>query len=312
MRNLFAIAIISISISAFLYSFFRTESEQQAFNFELGVEETNTNLTEVVYYELEPMIKSEFLPVLMYHHFEEEITDYPSMTMTPETFKNQLLALKEAGYEAITTEQALKFYQKKHHLLPDKPVWITIDDGFLSNYELAFPILKELEMPATIYVIASQMGQERLGIPHFTWDHAREMVQSGLIDIQSHTYDLHQREKKGLEAMLLHQKQNGELETDEQYQARIFADLQKSIEVITSEVGTTVFSFAYPYGAYNDVTEQIVYNAGFELVLLTGRRTSHINDNPLRINRLNINDNVSGEELLHRIETFKPTFDEEL
>ncbi|MCL7746776.1 polysaccharide deacetylase family protein [Halalkalibacter alkaliphilus] len=304
MRNLFATSIILITIGACLYSIFQSE---EAYNPELVLENNESYVLENTSNKLNPYVKSEYLPVLMYHHFEEEITDYPSMTVTPETFKNQLLALKEAGYETITTEQALQFYQKKHDGLPDKPVWITIDDGYLSNYEFAFPILKELDMNATIYVIASKMGKERLNIPHFTWDQALEMVESGLIDIQSHTYDLHHREKKGLEAMLLREERDDQEEIDEQYYTRIFDDLQKSIDVIETELGTKVFSFAYPFGAFNDVTEQIVQDVGFELVLLTGRRTSHITDNPLRINRLNVNDNVSGIELIERIETFKPS-----
>lgn len=87
---------------------------------------------------------------------------------------------------------------EKGEALPEKPVVITFDDGYQSNYEYAYPILKKYGMKATIFVIGSSVGKDEYKdtglpmLPHFGVSEAREMENSGLISIQSHTYDLHQ------------------------------------------------------------------------------------------------------------------------
>ena len=80
-----------------------------------------------------------------------------------------------------------------------KPVVITFDDGYLSNYQYAYPILKETGMVATIFVIGATVGNTEHYkntnypiTPHFTFQQGAEMVASGIISIQSHTYDMHQ------------------------------------------------------------------------------------------------------------------------
>ena len=68
--------------------------------------------------------------------------------------------------------------------LPDKPILITFDDGYASNYMYAYPILKKLGMQATIFVITDRRGKTLSVNPHFSWNQAREMQDSGVIDIQ--------------------------------------------------------------------------------------------------------------------------------
>ena len=76
--------------------------------------------------------------------------------------------------------------------MPENPIAITFDDGYLSNYEIAYPILKELNIPATIFIVTSTVGLDessgKVSTPHFTWDQAREMQESGIIDIHSHSH----------------------------------------------------------------------------------------------------------------------------
>jgi len=75
--------------------------------------------------------------------------------------------------------------------LPKKPLLITIDDGYANNYSLAYPILKEKGLRATIYIITSYRGKQPGVTRHFTWAEAKEMYDSGVINIESHTHDLH-------------------------------------------------------------------------------------------------------------------------
>ena len=94
------------------------------------------------------------LPVLMYHDFSEDVED--SLTVHPDDLDDHLTALYDAGYETVTDQDIVDFREGDEEALPDQPILITIDDGYVSNYELAYPIFKEHEMKATIYVIAER------------------------------------------------------------------------------------------------------------------------------------------------------------
>ena len=136
------------------------------------------------------------VPVLMYHHFSE--TETGDIVVRPETFALHMQTLRDAGYQAVTVQEMID-YVYGGAPLPDKPVCITMDDGYLSNYETALPILEEYGMKATVFAIGSSVGHDRFYkdtdhplTPHFGYDEAREMQDSGVLDFQSHTYDMHQ------------------------------------------------------------------------------------------------------------------------
>ena len=139
------------------------------------------------------------VPILMYHHLVEEPDD-PAIgqdTLWVGQFRRQLELLRKEGYHTVSIEQLIAFATRGEPL-PDKPVCLTFDDGYSSTYELAFPLLKEFEMKATVFVIGVSVGKNTYkdtGLPmtpHFTWEQAREMADSGLVSLQSHTYDMHQ------------------------------------------------------------------------------------------------------------------------
>ena len=81
------------------------------------------------------------IPILMYHHLEENINN--NTVISPENFENQMKLLKMEGYHAISAQQ-LYDYLNGQTPLPQKPVLITFDDGYFSNYEKAYPILKNM------------------------------------------------------------------------------------------------------------------------------------------------------------------------
>ena len=99
----------------------------------------------------------------------------------PEEFKKQMQYLHDEGYHTITMDE-LYDYMTKGTELPDKPVLITFDDGYIDNYKYAFPILKEYNMKATLFMITSAFGESRF----VNVEQLKEMQANG-IDIQSHT-----------------------------------------------------------------------------------------------------------------------------
>lgn len=131
--------------------------------------------------------KNDYIPILMYHNIlpSEEITNN-SAQVSVEVFKEQLKALKNAGYTSIDFNE-YKLYKEGKYKLPSKPFIITFDDGYMDNYTIAYPILKEMELKATYFVSSQYVGVMTTTTPHFDWEQAKEMEASGFIDIQSHT-----------------------------------------------------------------------------------------------------------------------------
>ena len=134
------------------------------------------------------------VPVLMYHHVGD---DGGGFSVTEENFRSQMELLQEKGYQPVSIYQLID-YANRGTALPHNPVCITFDDGYTSNYKLAYPILKEFDFPAVIFVVGSSVGKDTYKetgapiLPHFGLEEIEEMEKSGLISVQSHTYDLHQ------------------------------------------------------------------------------------------------------------------------
>ena len=132
------------------------------------------------------------LPILMYHDVTEEPTSDNPMVVTTEKLEGDLCWLKENGYHTILPRELTA-----GEPLPEKPVMITFDDGYVSNYRLLFPLLQKYQMKAAICLIVSLTDEDPEGHGHLTWDMCREMQASGLVEIASHTYALHNLEQNG-------------------------------------------------------------------------------------------------------------------
>lgn len=213
------------------------------------------------------------VPILMYHNLAEEADG--EATMSVEAFEAQIAALAENGYTAISFDE-LQAYVYEGAELPEKPVMITFDDGYESNYTLAYPILQKYNMKATIFVIGVSVGKDTYKdtdnamTPHFSYEEAAEMVDSGLISIQSHTYDMHQWApyEDGSTAV----RENIlplEGERDEDYVAALTEDFTKSRDELEAATGEEVDVLAYPSGAYSTLTQATLNDLGVRVTLST-------------------------------------------
>lgn len=199
------------------------------------------------FYKIEdkPLYKKNYIPVLMYHDFQEDITlEQESAVVHPQLFEEQIQMLLQCEYTPITFYD-LYLYSIGEGGLPLKPVIITADDGYLSNYETAFPILKKYNIPATYFITTQYIGTTTM-YPHFTWENAKEMEESGLIDIQSHTHSHLLMSKLSKDEVL--------------YQALISFGL---IEQKLGERDVKVLS--YPQFYNNKKTRKLLEEAGIDL-----------------------------------------------
>lgn len=202
------------------------------------------------------------VPVLLYHHISEDFDDTNAISIiSPSDFRLHMTAIK-TQYTPISLREYVEFVncEDGSKYIPNNPIIVTFDDGYSSNYEIAFPILKELNIPATIFVVTdtvgARAGEGKVNYSHFTWEEAKEMQDSGLIEIQSHTND--------------HVKM-GPLGRDE----RAY-ELRKSKYLIEKNLGTVCDMFAYPYGSYDDESIELARLAGYNVQILVGDNTTEL------------------------------------
>jgi len=202
--------------------------------------------------------------VLMYHALADEPQD--SGILSADDFRRQMKLLKEKHFNVIDMEQYADFILNGA-AVPDNAVLLTFDDGYENFYTHAFPVLKEFGYPATNFVIVNWIDNP-VGLPKLTWDQMREMQQYG-ISFYSHTHDSHYygkvdeagRERPALTSRL-YLEALGRTETEEEYAARVLADLKAAETRLREELGNTYGVLAFPYGAHNNQVLQLAEQAG--------------------------------------------------
>lgn len=251
------------------------------------------------------------VPILLYHHFTEKVTG-EDVEISPETFEAHMRALSKAGYTAVSFEQ-MRNYVERGERLPKRPVCITMDDGYLSNYEIAWPILERYGMKGTIFLIGSNVGHSYYKdtgcpvTPYFSWEQGREMVDSGVIDLQCHTYDLHQWGPLEPERPVRENILPLPGETEEEYVRVVTEDLEQFQRVYEAELGERADVLAYPGGKYNELAERTVREEGFRVTLSTDvHRENFLKkgepESLYELGRINVEADMTAEQLLELIE----------
>lgn len=216
-----------------------------------------------------PQPVREPMPVLMYHHMVPEGQDCNAMTITPGKFRADLDIILAKGYTPVLPGELAAGAP-----LPEKPILITFDDGYRSNYDLVYPILREYGVKACISIIVLMPD---LPTDNFcTWEQLREMTDSGLVEVGSHSYRLHNLgedkgnyEKDGTNGV---ERRPGESDGD--FQARVLDDIQKSHDRIAAELGS-VTCFAYPFGC-SDPDAKALVDELFPVTLMTVPRCADL------------------------------------
>lgn len=216
--------------------------------------------------------------VLNYHQINDR--DKNSLTVSPGLFAEELDYLIDHGYHVISLDQFIR-HQTEGASLPDKPVLITFDDGYRDNYTDAFPLLKERNMPALIFIITDYIGTQK---NYLTWDQVHEMEKNG-IEFGSHTLS---------HAML---SQNDP--KDAKFQ------LETSQAVFRWQFGKNARALAYPCGYYDDTVKKLVKEAGYEAAFTVDYGPVHPGDDILALRRVPIFGYLENEIEHFRLRTEK-------
>ena len=212
------------------------------------------------------------LYVLMYHHFIREGVPPTDWVLTETRLREDLRWLADHGYTTVLPRELAA-----GEPLPERAVMLTFDDGYASNYELAFPILQEYNAKAVINLIAGHIVDGKSGF--LSWDQCREMDQSGLVEFGSHTNILHNSEYGGIS--------RAPGETQAEYEARVFPDLRAGIDLIEENIGTKVHLFAYPLGKTDDWATDFI-REHFDATVTSKTGKTDISKGLYNMNRYNI------------------------
>lgn len=224
--------------------------------------------------ETAPVIKTEE---------EKELKGELKRQYFPQTITVQRLTahfnwLRDNGYTPVSWKQ-IEDARNGRGKLPEKAVLLTFDDGYISFYTKIYPLLKAYNYPAVFALVTSWLeippngqisyGSKKLPRSAFlTWEQVREMQKSGLVEIASHTHDLHHGNPGnpyGSQfAAMFPMYKNGRYETPAQYEKRIYTDLKRSVDVIEQRTGVRPNVLVWPYGQFNQTAQRIARSVGLE------------------------------------------------
>jgi peptidoglycan/xylan/chitin deacetylase (PgdA/CDA1 family) len=197
----------------------------------------------------------------MYHSI-----DYKegSHFVSPENFAKQMEYIKKKGYEVITLDELAGSIKNKQRLKKNKVV-ITFDDGYQNNFKYAYPVLKRLGFPATIFLISDFTGREKRFL---NWDEVRIMSKNNI------SFGAHTKSHFYLGSFM-----------DEGAAREEIAGPKKRIE---QETGAAVDYFCYPTGGFNERVKEIVKESGYKGACTTNRGFANFNRDIYELKRIKV------------------------
>ena len=175
---------------------------------------------------------------LMYHRFEEN--KYPSTNIKIDDFKEHLKIIEESKIKFINPKN---FENELKNGKLQRKVLLTIDDGFLSFYKNAWPILKEKKIPFILFVSTREVG----AFNYMSWSQIKEISKENFVEIGNHSH-------------------THEYLADENNEI-IKKDIEKSMTIFKKKLGKNSEFFSYPFGEYSNDFKQIIKNFGFKYAL---------------------------------------------
>jgi len=208
------------------------------------------------------------LPILCYHQFSDDADTGNRLELSAQVFEEQIRYLVLNGYQFLTFAQVSET-MRAGKPIPEKAVVITIDDGYRSVYEVAWPILREYQVPATLFIYTDFIGADSA----LQWDQITQMMDSGLIEVQSH----------GKSHTSL-----SRLPTDKSkstYSARVKQEVKGSDAAFKRHLGFKPIYHSYPFGNSSDTASAVLKNEGYLLAATVTRGDNTTFSDPFLLHR---------------------------
>lgn len=223
------------------------------------------------------------LHVLAYHDVRDDVVatvDADQYAISTANLVSHFQWLRQHGFTPVSIEQIVAA-RAGGAPLPDKAVLLTFDDGFKSAYTHVLPLLKLFDYPAVAALVTSwidgepgvtQAGRALTRADFLSWDEVRALADSGLVEIASHSHDLHRGvtgnpQGNELPAGVTRRYAGGHYEDAAAHGARVADDLATSARLITEHTGRASRVVAWPYGASNDALASAAHELGLGVAL---------------------------------------------
>ena len=266
-----------------------------------------------------PPVASQPYIVLGYHDIAaqgQKTPPFDRMAVTNRNFHDHVQWLLENGYHFISLQQVIDAHAGTARL-PDKAVLLTFDDGFESFYTRVFPVLKEFNIPAVEALIGTWMdGADKPDVPGvkpvLNWRQVKELQASGLVEIASHTFDMHRAIDSNPQggrapAVTTRAYLPGEkrYETDREYAARLGAGMRRSSDFIYRNTGKRPRAIVWPFGEYNDLAIAAAKKAGMPITLALNDGANNARDSLALIDRLMLTDDPEDSAFADIVTTLR-------
>ena len=225
------------------------------------------------------------VPILVYHRFGEVCRD--SLCVAANVFDEQMRFLSDNGYSVITLKDFLAFCRLEK-TIPRKSVVITVDDGYRSFYDIAWPILRKYGYTATLFVYTDFVAS---GKGALSWDQLKELSESGC-EVESHSKshgDLTAR-KAGM--------------TSEQYLEWVAEEVTVPKKIIKERMGHDTVFLAYPFGRTNPSVVQLAKDAGYLAAFTVQGKSSPFFERHFSFSRTQVFNSTDLKEFKRRVSAF--------
>ncbi|MDE5577026.1 MAG: polysaccharide deacetylase family protein [Oscillospiraceae bacterium] len=244
-----------------------------------------------------------FVPAVMYHCLLKDPARAGDYIVSPDVFEEDMRYLTENGYETVFVSDLIN-YVEKGIPLPEKPVLVTFDDGYLNVMTYAYPYMKENGLKGVMNVVgtytdfSAEQDEHNPAYSSLTWDEIAELANSGVFEIGNHTYNMHSMtSRRGCKKLYN--------ESAENYRKAMFDDIAMLQGLLSDKSGVTPVTFAYPFGFVSEDSVDILRDMGFKALLTCNEKPNYISRGDyeclLSINRYNRPAGISTEDFMEKL-----------
>lgn len=204
-----------------------------------------------------------YLPIAMYH----EVKPFKNGKdcITPDELESDLKYLSENGYHSVTMDEVINHVYLGSPL-PDKPIILSFDDGYLNTYVNVMPLLEKYGFKIVLAVIGKAVDEftaqpdENIDYSCISWDQLGQMLATGLVEVENHSYDLHKCSTR------IGCRQNSG-ETGAEYETVLSRDIDRLQDALYAATGRAPATFVYPYGEACEYSDPFLFEMGFRATL---------------------------------------------
>ena len=244
-----------------------------------------------------------FVPAVMYHSLLKDPDRAGDYIVSPAVFEEDMRYLTENGYETVFASELID-YVEKGVPLPEKPVLVTFDDGYLNVMTYAYPYMKDNSLKGVMNVVgtytdlSTEQDEHNPAYSSLTWQEIAELANSGVFEIGNHTYNMHSMTaRKGCKKLYS--------ESYEEYRKSMFDDIAMLQGLLADKSGVTPVTFAYPFGFVSEDSVDILRDMGFKALLTCNEKPNYISRGDseclLSINRCNRPAGISTEDFMEKL-----------